>query len=327
MLVEDLKTFIAVIDHNSLTRAADSLSLTQSAISRRIQHLEETLGATLFDRNSKPPQATALAHRIYEHAVPLMRSVSQLLSIPREDAEPSGAFRLGLTQVIAEIALFDAVMRVKSAFPALEVQMNTEWSQGLLRRVSLGKLDAAMILLPSPGVLPETVAGRFIAKLDVLVVQSKRRPLVERRTGIQALAAHEWILNPMGCGYRAALERAIQGAGREMKLSVDTHGTAMQLQLVSAGLGLGLVPRSVLRQSDVADALSVVEVPDFALCLDVWLVHAAQLGNLRAAAEILGDAVSDSFEALGETVVRRESVVKPMKPIKPTSPIAAGKRP
>src|SRR5471030_595290 len=117
MLFEELRAFIAVIDHQSLTRAADALSLTQSAISRRIQHLEETLGAALFDRNSKPPQATALARRIYEQAVPLMRSVGQLLEIAREDAVPSGTFRLGLSQVVAEVVLFDAVMRLKAAIP------------------------------------------------------------------------------------------------------------------------------------------------------------------------------------------------------------------
>ena len=82
MLFEDLKTLVAVLDHNSLTLAADVLSLTQSAISRRIQRLEAVLGAELLDRNSKPPQATALARRIYEHAVPLMRSVNRYTNPP-----------------------------------------------------------------------------------------------------------------------------------------------------------------------------------------------------------------------------------------------------
>ena len=295
MLFEDLKTLVAVLDHNSLTRAADVLSLTQSAISRRIQHLEAVLGAELLDRNSKPPQATALARRIYEHAVPLMRSVNQLLEIPREDAVPSGTFRLGLSQVVAEVVLFDAVMRLKAAFPALEVRSHTEWSTGLLQQVSLGKLDAATLLLPSPSTLPANVAGRFITTLEVLVVQSKRRPVVERRSIIKALAEQEWILNPLGCGYRAALERAMQRAGRELRLSVDTHGTEMQLKLIAAGLGLGLVPRSMLRRSDSYDELSVVDVKDFSLSLDIWLIHPVQLGNLKSAASVFGDAVAEGF--------------------------------
>jgi DNA-binding transcriptional LysR family regulator len=298
MLLEDLKTLVAVLDHNSLTRAADVLSLTQSAISRRIQHLEAVLGAELLDRNSKPPQATALARRIYEHAVPLMRSVHQLLEISREDAVPSGTFRLGLSQVIAEVVLFDAVMRLKAAFPALEVQSHTEWSPGLLQQISLGKLDAATLLRPSPSTLPDNMAGRLITTLEVLVVQSKRRPAVERRSTIKALAEQEWILNPLGCGYRAALDRAMQGAGRELKLSVDTHGTEMQLKLIAAGLGLGLVPRSVLRRSDSYAELSIIDVKDFSLSLDIWLIHPVQLGNLKGAAAVFGDAVAEGFASV-----------------------------
>src|SRR5471032_661321 len=135
MLFEDLKTFVAVIDYNSLTRAAQALCLTQSAISRRIQHLEESLDANLFDRTSRPPKPTALAHRIYQHAVVLLRDAEHLLEVPREGAAPSGPFRLGFTQVVADVVLFDVVMKMKAEFPELEVQLHTEWSSALQQQI------------------------------------------------------------------------------------------------------------------------------------------------------------------------------------------------
>src|SRR5476649_1191398 len=143
MLFEELRAFIAVIDNNSLTRAADALSLTQSAVSRRIQHLEEVLGAELFDRNSRPPIPTALAHRVYEQALPLMLGARRLLDAARDDAPPTGTFRLGLTQVVGEVVLFEVVMRLRSEFPALDVQLHTEWSSSLQHQVAQGTLDAA----------------------------------------------------------------------------------------------------------------------------------------------------------------------------------------
>jgi len=76
---------------------------------------------------------------------------------------------------------------------------------------------------------------------------------------------------------------------------VDTHGTEMQLKLIAAGLGLGLVPRSVLRRSDSYAELSVVDVKDFSLSLDIWLIHPVQLGNLKSAASVFGDAVAEGF--------------------------------
>lgn len=103
----------------------------------------------------------------------------------------------------------------------------------------MDNLDAATLMLPSGGSPPDSLHGRRIATLDVEVIQSKHRPLVGERTPVSALAEVEWILNPQGCGYRAALQRAIEGAGRQIRMGVDTHGTDMQLRLVAAGLGLG----------------------------------------------------------------------------------------
>ncbi len=309
-MLDDLKAFVAVVDHNSLTRAAAVLSLTQSAVSRRIQHLEERLGAELFDRASKPPKATALAHRIYEQAVPLLRSAGHLLEIAREDAAPSGIFRLGFTQIIADVVLVDTVTRMKAAFPALDIQLRTAWSLELQQHIELGTLDAATLMLPSGTTLPEDISGMRTATLDIVVVQSKHQPLVDRRTAIQALANRDWILNPMGCGYRAALERAMEDQSRNLRLVVDTYDTEKQLRLVAAGLGLGLVPRAVLRHSTYYNDLSIVDVADFSLSLDIWLAHPRQLGNLKRAAEVLGHAMAEEFSRFAKPVGRKSPANK-----------------
>src|SRR5471032_184857 len=295
MLFEELRAFIAVIDNNSLTRAADALSLTQSAVSRRIQHLEEALGAELFDRNSRPPAPTALAHRVYEQALPLMQGANRLLDISRDNMAPTGTFRLGLTQAVAEVVLFDAVVRLREAFSSLDLRLQTEWSLSLQDRLARGALDAIVLMMPSPGSLPDGMDGRFIDTLDVVVVQSREHPLVTVQSDITALAGQEWILNPLGCGYRAALERAMGGAGRSVKLRVDTLGTELQLRLVSAGMGLGLVPKNLLQRSVLSEQLVVVDTLDFSMRLDVWVLQAWRMGNLKRAVDMLGNIVAECF--------------------------------
>lgn len=297
MLFEDLRAFIAVVDHNSLTRAAAALSLTQSAVSRRIQHLEEVLGAELFDRNSRPPQPTALAHRIYEQALPLMLGARRLLDIPRDDMAPSGTFRVGLTPAVGEMVLFDVVQRLRAQFPALDLKLRSEWSAPLQDQLAHGTLDAVALMLPSPSELPARMGGRLVATLQVVVVQSKETPLVAADSDIANLAQQEWILNPLGCGYRAALERAMGGAGKALKLRVDTIGTELQLRLVAAGAGLGLAPLSILRRSASFDKLEVVETRDFSMPLDVWVMHTLQMGNLQRAADLLCDVVMAELAA------------------------------
>ncbi|WP_244105342.1 LysR family transcriptional regulator [Burkholderia cepacia] len=296
MMIDELKSFIAVVDEASLTRAADLLCVSQSTISKRIQRLEEVLSATLFDRNAKPPRPTALASRVYEQAVPVLRALNQLQDIAREDSPPSGTLRFGLPQAVADIVLFDAVTTMKARFPALDVKLLTDWSVGLQRMVETGSLDAALLMLPAGASLSGDFGSSLVTRFDVKVVQSAGKPMVDAKATVEAVSAHGWILNPDGCGYRAALERAMANRGQRFRLSIDTYGTDMQLRLVASGLGLGLVPTDVLRASPRRSQLSVVEVSDFALALDVWLVFPRYLGNLRRAVDVLAESVATSFE-------------------------------
>lgn len=294
-MVEELKAFVAALDRTSLTKAADALALTQSAVSRRIQHLEEVLGATLLDRSSKPPTATPVGRRVYQAAIALLRDLHRLTSIAKEDEEPSGVFRLGLPQVLADVALFEIAVRMKANFPALDLQCRTDWSAGLQQRLFHGELDAAALMLPEGSGPPAGMQAKFVVTLDVLVVQAKRDPIVPKCARVVDLADREWILNPQGCGYRAALQRAMEGVGKQIRLGVDTHGTETQLRLVAAGLGLGLAPRSLLAKSSYLQDLSLVSVPDFSLKLDVWLVHAAEVGNLSRALGVLNAVLAEAF--------------------------------
>jgi DNA-binding transcriptional LysR family regulator len=294
-MIDELRSFVTVVEEASLTRAAHKLCVTQSAISKRIQRLEEVLDAQLLDRNSKPPVVTALAHRIHEHAVPLLAAFDRLMRISKEDGAPSGRLRFGLPHAIADIILFDILTAMRDTFPTLDVTLQSEWSPSLLRLLHSGILDVAAIMTPK-GTPPEGYAHRLVAEVEVVIVQSSERPLIPRHASLSAIASKEWILNPEGCGYRAALQHAVETAGRSLNVKADTYGSEMQLQLIASGLALGLVPKSVLESSVWARRLEAVTVARFAPKLDVWLVFPEQLGNLKRAVQFLGDTIETSFK-------------------------------
>ncbi|WP_254865953.1 LysR family transcriptional regulator [Pseudomonas fluorescens] len=295
MLFQDLKAFVTVIDSASLTKAAHTLCLTQSAVSRRIQHLEDTLGEALFDRTTRPPLPTALGHRIYEKAVALLRDAEYLLNISKENALPSGRFRVGLTQIVADAVVFEVVTRMRDQLPGVEMQIVTDWSTELERLMLLGELDAATLMLPAANSPPAALAAQLITTLEILVVQSKRNPRVTAPVAINSLAASEWVLNPKGCGYRAALEAAMGSQGQTLKLAVDTHGASVQMRMVAAGMGLGLIPATLLPGIAHADELAIVNISDFQLNMGVWLTHSRQPGNLRLANELLAAGIADGL--------------------------------
>ncbi len=294
-MIDNLKAFAAVVEAKSLTKAASRLCLTQSAISRRIQQLEDDLGGILLDRAQRPPATTALGRRVYEQALPILRSVDDLMALTRQDAAPTGTLRLGVSQAIGDVILADAVEQLKGEFPTLDLRLRAGWGDGLAPQVRDGILDAAVVLLPSGTRPPAPLIGRAIVTVDVAIVQSRRRPLVRQPLPLAELAKQDWILNPQGCGYRAGLESAMGERDGRLRIAVDTYGTEIQLRMVAAGSGLGLVPLSVLRASASRDDIAIVDAPDFAMQLEIWLIHLKEFGNLKRPIEALATVVADGF--------------------------------
>jgi DNA-binding transcriptional LysR family regulator len=294
-MIDNLKALAAVIDSKSLTKAASRLFLTQSAVSRRIQQLEEALGGTLLDRTQRPPASTALGQRVYEQALPILRAVDQLVALTRQDAAPTGTLRIGMSQAIGDVILVEAVEQLSREFPGLDVRVRADRGDHLADRVTTGELDAAIVIL-SPDMRPMApLVGRGIATIDVAIVQSRRRPRVHPSVRLAELAEQDWILNPLGCGYRAMLEHAMGERDGSLRVAVDTYGIEIQLRMIASGLGLGLIPRSVLKASPSRDAVTVVEATDFRISLGIWLIHLREFGNLKTPIEALAATVAENF--------------------------------
>jgi DNA-binding transcriptional LysR family regulator len=150
-------------------------------------------------------------------------------------------------------------------------------------------------MVPSGSAQPAGTRGSFIATLDILVVQSRQAPVATKSVTMAELAEEQWILNPQGCGYRAALQRAMEGVGKQVRLGIDMHGTETQLRLVAAGVGLGLAPTRLLVNSQFLPDLRPLKVADFALRPDLWLLRAPNLGNLDRPLEVLSQVLARTF--------------------------------
>ena len=257
MKIDDLEAYVAVIRAQSLQQAAQTLGLTQPAITRRLQNFEEALGVDLLDRNTRPLKATAMGRVVYEQCRVIQREIDVLRELVANDTPPVGTLRLGVAQTIADIALPDAMRELRAAYPDLQASASSGWGSQLLQRVEAGELDAAAILLPANKAFAETLAARSLGRVKLAVVAPKGA-LKKRVHTLAECQSIGWVLNPDGCGFREGLQRALTGLGLALKLNLETLGTELQLQLVAGGNGLGLVPLPLLQASRHEAALDVL---------------------------------------------------------------------
>ncbi|GAB7127652.1 LysR family transcriptional regulator [Silvimonas sp. JCM 19000] len=295
MKTEDIKAFVAVVQRQSVSHAADVLHITQPAITRRIQNLEQALGVDLLDRNTKPPRPTPMGRRVFEQCRAVLRELEALKKLAASDAAPAGDLRLGITQVIGDYVLVDALKQLSERFPDVQARLSTNWSSKLIAAVAAGELDAATVLMPNTYAFPEHLAVDNLLALEMVPVGRRSDFDAETRYSLRDLHKRGWILNPEGCGFRSRLQRALASQGLDMQVNLDTFGTELQLGLVAQGIGIGLAPRSLLAASRHHEQLVALQLTDFKLDVNLWLVRLAGLGNLLPPVNQFGAAIAAGF--------------------------------
>jgi len=293
MKISDIDAFAAVVRCQTLSQAAAELGMTQPAITRRVQNLEEALGVVLLDRNTKPPRPTDIGRQVFEQCRTILREVDALRELTAGQLPPAGEFRIGLTQGLGELMLPGLIAQLGEHWPALAPLVTTAWGGALVERVARRELDAALVFLAREMGLPPQVEGERLLTTRLVAV-SRRGDWPRRSYRLADCHARGWVLNPDGCGFRAGLRRALDTHGLPLRVTLDTFGRDLQLQSVANGVGLGLMPLPLVEQSPLRDALDIVPLADFKPQIDLWLLRrhdaarfaaplAAIAGHARAA--------------------------------------------
>ncbi len=207
MRIDDIDALLATVQFSSLNQAAEYLGITQSAITRRLQRLEQTRRdpAGAPDPTADPDRRRA---PVYEQCLSIKRE-KKLYGLLDPQAEPHGILRLGVPQSVAEIALQPALLALRQQFPAPAAgDLRLERLQKRLESV---ELDGMLAMGPAQQVFADGYAGRLLCSLDIVVIAAKSLRL--QAAELRDCASQGWVLNPDGRGLRAGLIRELQAQG------------------------------------------------------------------------------------------------------------------
>jgi DNA-binding transcriptional LysR family regulator len=279
MKLDDLRALVAFVDHGSVSRAAQQLHVSQPALTRRLQRLEVSVGGKLLDRSAKPPRVSAFGLRVCERARAVLRETASLRELVSGKGEPTGTLRIGAVQSVSDAVSLEALKTLKHKFPQLRLEMRSDLSVDLLKKVQLGQLDAAAVLLTPDVSPPPDLVGVRIGAQRVLVVAGKEYK-IPRSPSVSELAGHPWVLYSGRCACRTALQSKLEEHGVQLEIALSEHGIEHQLALVAAGAGLGCATETMLRISRHRRAVREIRVKEVDIRFDIWLVHPPHPGSL-----------------------------------------------
>jgi DNA-binding transcriptional LysR family regulator len=240
MDLTDLHVFRTVVAAGGITAAAGRLHRVQSNVTARIQKLEDDLGTPLFTREGKRLQITAAGRTLLDYAQRLLDLAEEARGALDATAAPRGILRIGTMESTAGVRLPGPLSEYHRRYPAVRVELHTGVPRDLVAKVLAGDSDAALVSEPVGDARLATLA---VFDEELVLVTAAGHPHVRKPADLREasiLAFHP------GCPHRERLERWFGQGGRAVARTVELASYHVMLGCVAAGMGVALMPRSVL---------------------------------------------------------------------------------
>ena len=256
--LRQLEVFLATARHGTLSRAADSLAMSQSAASSALRDLETQFDVQLFERVGKRLKINELGVFLQPQAEALLERARELEDGLALGGAP-GHLRVGATLTIGNYLAVGMLARFREDFPRAEVSLNVANTRSIAEQLANFELDVGMIEgeLSHPDL--EITAWRG----DELVVFAPPGHPYAQLPALDDghLRNTPWVVREPGSGTRQAFDRAMAGILPELDISLELQHTEAIKRAVEAGLGLGCLSRICLLDAFRRGSLVPVAVP------------------------------------------------------------------
>jgi DNA-binding transcriptional LysR family regulator len=281
--VDQLRTFIAIAETGSFTKAAEVVNKTQSAVSMQMKRLEERLERPIFARDGRASKLTEDGTRLLDYARRIVKlNVETVAAF--SDAELSGRVRLGVPDDYADRYLPEIMARFSRAYPSVELTVICEPSVDLLDRIDANEIDLA-IVTNCESKRPSEI---FRRERLLWVTSNRHSTHLEQPVPL--------ALGRPTCAWRRIAVEKLDQIGHPYRLLYSSSNAGAVAAAVLAGLAVSVLPESGLRPG--MRVLNAAEgFPELPSCR-IGLVRTAHESS--ALADALAGHIVSSLDNLSE---------------------------
>ena len=256
--LRQLEVFLAVAHHESVSRAAEDLAMSQSAVSGALADLERQFEIQLFERLGKRVRLSSLGRSLRPRAQALLEQATEL-ETGFSNQTTVGLVRVGATLSIGNYLMVPEIARFMRDNPGARVTLHVANTVEIARKVLEFEIDIGLI----EGELHEPELEVSHWRPDELVVFcAPSHPFALKRTLSDAdLISASWIARESGSGTRQAFDRAMHGILSDLQIVLELQHTEAIKSAVEAGLGVGCVSRIALEEAFQHHTLVPCRVP------------------------------------------------------------------
>lgn len=297
MELRQLRYFVAIVDHGSLSRAALVLHVAQPALTQQLRQLEEELGAQLLHRSVHGVLSTDAGKVFYEHAQAILKQVADARSAVTQSAtRPSGSVTLGLPHSISGALALPLLTAARATYPEITLQLTEEISGSLIEQLKSGRLNLAVLF--NDGQLTGFESTPLVDEALMYICRAGSDRMAQGATvTLSAALADTLILPAQQHGVRPLIEQAAHGAGLALTNIIEINSIAILKSALLADMGATLLPLAPLRAEVEQGLLAATPIAQPALRRNVTLCSSRNIPLTNAAAAI-GRLVREVTETL-----------------------------
>ena len=286
MELRQLRYFVAIVDHGSLSRAALVLHVAQPALTQQLRQLEDELGVRLLHRSAQGVLSTDAGKIFYEHAQAILKQVADARSAVTQSAErPSGSVTLGLPHSISGALALPLLTAARATYPEITLQLTEELTGNLSEQLKSGRVNLAVLF--DDGQLAQFATTplaeeqlRFICRADAAFAQGEQALTLARALETTL------ILPGLQHGVRPRIESVVRAAGLRLTNVIEINSIAILKSAILADLGATLLPSAPVLDELRRGTMRAHEVLEPAISRTVVLCASKNIPLTNAASAI-----------------------------------------
>jgi DNA-binding transcriptional LysR family regulator len=280
-----LQVFYTVARLLSFTKAAESLHMTQPAVTFQVRQLEEYFNTRLFDRTHNRISLTAAGERVYEYAAQIFDLYAKMDNAVRDmTGEISGVLIIGASTTIAEYMLPALLGDFNKKYPDVNVHLRVSNSDGIVSMVENNDIDLGVV--EAPVLNKNLVVENCRNDRLVAVVHPAHELAGKKKVMVKDLVTHAYIAREEGSGTREVIEEYIAGTGGDLSVAMELGSPEAIKGAVEAGMGISIVSEVTIHKELQLGTLVSLEL-DPPLERPFSFVHQKQKFRQRAMDELL----------------------------------------
>ncbi|AUM12208.1 LysR family transcriptional regulator [Ketobacter alkanivorans] len=257
--LRQLQVFLATAHFQNISKAANSLAMSQSAASSALSEMESQFDIQLFDRVGKRLQLNSLGHALRGQAEALLRQAEDLeLALQQHSAV--GHLKVGATLTIGNYLAIHIMSRFLQELPGAQVELDVANTAAIAAKVKNFELDVGLI----EGEISDPELDIIPWMEDELVVFcAPDHPLAtKKKLSEKDILNAQWILREQGSGTRQAFDWAMHGILPELTILLELQHTEAIKRAVEARLGIGCLSRVALKEAFSRGSLIPLLIPN-----------------------------------------------------------------